>query len=145
MFELLSIADSELDHCSWYWSIENPYQLHKKSLHNKKIGLQCGVSCNHIMEPIFFDTAAKTEICLRIFEEFYAQLTDDEHKNCFFQQNGATHFISHNSLACIHKSFTEEQSVRNGLWLAHLRDLSKCFFFLWGFLKNKVYNTNSHT
>jgi hypothetical protein len=128
-----------------HWCTENPHKLHEKPLHDPKIGVWCAVSGNGIVGPIFFDTNVNTEVYLRVFDEFYAQLTSYQREYSFFQQDGATCHTSHVSLAHIHNVFTEEKTVSKGLWPPRSPDLSTCDFFLWGYLKGVVYKTNPHT
>lgn len=60
-----------------------------------------------IVWPVFFYTTVNTEVYLRIFQEFYGQLTNGECGNCFFQQDGAICHMSRESLARVHKAFTD--------------------------------------
>ena len=41
--------------------------------------------------------------------------------------------------------FTEEQTITKGLWPLRSPDLSNCDFYLWGYLKGKVYANNPKT
>jgi hypothetical protein len=67
-----------------YWLAENPHILHQSPLHDQKIRVWCAVSGSRIIGPIFFDTTVNTEVYLRIFEDFYAQLTENEKKKLIF-------------------------------------------------------------
>jgi hypothetical protein len=126
-----------------YWSAENPHKLHQVPLHNQKIGVWCAVSASRIIGPIFFDTTVNTGTYLQIFENFYSQLTENERQQCFFQH--ATCHTSHHSLTRIHETSTEERTVSKGLWPPHSPDLSSCDFYLWGYLKGKMYENNPKT
>jgi hypothetical protein len=125
-----------------YWLAENSHILHQSPLHDQKIGVLPAVSGSQIIGPIFFDTTVNTEVYLRIFEDFYSQLTEKENINCFFQQDGATCHTSRQSLTHIHEAFTEERTVSKGLWPPRSPELSSCGFYLWGYLKGKVYENN---
>jgi hypothetical protein len=83
-----------------------------------------------------------TDIYPQIFENFYSQLTENERQQCFFQQDGATCHTSHHPLPSIHETFTEERAVSKGLWPPRSPDLSSCDFYLWAYLKVKVYENN---
>jgi hypothetical protein len=52
---------------------------------------------------------------------------------------------SHHSLTRTHETFTEERSASKGLWRPSSPDLSSCDFYLWGYLKGKVYENNPKT
>lgn len=92
-----------------YWSVENPHVLHESPLHDEKIGLWCAISGHRIVGPIFFDETVNSDVYIRIFNEFYEQLTNDEREYCFFQQDGATCHTSRRSLSHIHQAFTVER------------------------------------
>jgi hypothetical protein len=80
-----------------------------------------------------------------IFEKFYAQLTPHECEYAIFQEDGATCHTSCESLSRIHDVFTEERTVTKRLWPPRSPDLSTCDFYLWGYLKGKVYANNPKT
>ena len=40
--------------------------------------------------------------------------------------------------------FTEERTTSKGLWPPRSPDLSPCDFYLWGTIKEKVYENNPH-
>ena len=73
-----------------YWAVENPQLVHEQPLQNQKIGVRCAMSGMCIIGRIFFDRTVNTEVYMNIFEEFYAQLTEEERQSFFFQQDGAT-------------------------------------------------------
>ena len=74
-----------------YWAAENPHLVHEQPLQDQKIGVWCAVSGTRISGPIFFFyRTVNTEVYMNIFEEFYAQLTEEERPRFFFQQDGAT-------------------------------------------------------
>jgi hypothetical protein len=103
----------------------------------------CGVSATCISGPIFFDSTVNTDAYLAILEGFYSQLTEQEREYCFFQQDGATSHTSERSLARVHEMFTAERTVSKGLWPPRSPDLSTCGFYLWGYLKGRVYEQNA--
>ena len=83
---------------TWYWAAENPHLLHDQSLQDQKIGVWCAVSGMRIIGLIFFDRTVNVEVYMNIFEEFCAQLTEEERQSFFFQQDGATCHTSQVSL-----------------------------------------------
>jgi hypothetical protein len=82
---------------------------------------------------------------MNIFEKFCAQLTEEERKSFFFQQDGATCHTCRVSLQRVHDVFSEERTVSKNLWPPRSPDLTTCDFFLWGHLKSTVYESNPHT
>jgi hypothetical protein len=65
----------------------------------------------------------------------------------WFQQNGATAHTARVSMEVIREMFPEQAiSLHRELpWPAHSPDLSACDYFLWEYLKVKVYATRQQT
>jgi hypothetical protein len=93
-----------------YWAA-NPHLMHEQPLQGQKIGVGCAVSGTRIIGPIFLDRTVNTEVYMNIFEEFCAQLTEEERQRSFFQQDGATCRASRMSLQRVHDVFSEEPTV----------------------------------
>jgi len=128
-----------------YWSTDNPHQVHEIPLHDQKIGVWCAISRTKIIGPIFFqDTVNSERYIANILRPFFDQLTDYEKQNGTFQQDNATAHTAHASMAAIREVF-EDRIISRNRWPARSPDLNPCDFFLWGFLKAKVYENNPHT
>ena len=128
-----------------YWSTENPRLIHEVPLHDQKIGVWCAVTAERIIGPIFFDDTINSDRYRRnILEPFFQQLTDDELRYAYFQQDSATAHTAHNSLQDIEAVF-DDRVISKGLWPPRSPDLTLCDFYLWGTLKNKDYRNNPHT
>ena len=81
---------------------------------------------------------------LKIFNEFVDQLDDDELRNGYFQQDGATCHTSNGSMTEI-ESFFDDRIISKALWPPRSPDSSLPDFFLWGALKGKAYANNPRT
>ena len=114
-------------------------------LHDLKIGVWCALSGNRIIGPIFFNETVNTNVHLQVYSDFSAQLTPKEKRYAYFQQDGNTCHTSDLSLTTIHTVFTAERTIGKGLWPPRSPDLSPCDYFLWGFLKSRVYHNNPRT
>jgi len=66
------------------------------------------------------------------------QLDDDEFRNGYFQQDGATCHTSNESMTEI-ESFFDDRIISKVLWPPRSPGLSSSDFFLWGALKAKAY------
>ena len=66
------------------------------------------------------------------------QLDDEELSIGYFQQDGATSHTSHASMAEI-QSFFGNRVISKGLWPPRSPDLTPPHYFLWGYLKGRVY------
>ena len=77
--------------------------------------------------------------------EFVDQLDDDELRNGYFQQDGATCHTSNDSMTEI-ESFFDDRIISKALWPPRSPDLSPPdFLFLWGALKGKAYANKPRT
>ena len=90
------------------------------------------------------DVIGTTVHYLEIFKEFVDQLDDDELRNGYFQQDGATCHTSNESMTEI-ESFFDDRIISKALWPPRSPDLSPPDFFLWGALKGKAYANKPRT
>jgi len=81
---------------------------------------------------------------MEIFNTFANQLDNEELSVGYFQQDGATSHTSHASMAEI-QSFFGDRVISKGLWPPHSPDLTQPDYFLWGYLKGRVYQNKPQT
>jgi len=81
---------------------------------------------------------------LEIFNEFVDQHDDDELRNGYFQQDGATCHTSNESMT-ENESFFDGRIISKALWPPRSPDLSPPDFFLWDALKEKAYANKPRT
>ncbi|KAJ4426719.1 hypothetical protein ANN_26518 [Periplaneta americana] len=79
-----------------------------------------------------------------IFMEFVEQLDDVKLSQGYFQQDGATCHTSNESMELI-ASFFDDRIISRNLWPPRSPDLTTPDFFLWGYLKDRVYATLPQT
>ena len=79
-----------------------------------------------------------------VHNEFVDQLDDDELRNGYFQQDGATCHTSNESMTEI-ESFFDDRIISKALWPPRSPDLNPPDFFLWGALKGKAYANKPRT
>lgn len=134
-----------------YWASENPLELHQKPLHSPKVIVWAAISSQGIIGPYFFEddrgrtqTVNSDRYChmIRTFLATEMQNQDGYNRNTFFQQDGATSHVTNDSLAALHDLFPGRVISRRGdiNWPPRSPDLTPADFFLWGYLKSKVYN-----
>jgi len=80
-------------------------------------------------------------------EFFFPRLDELDLVDIWFQQDGATAHTSRASMAVLREHFPERLiSIRGNLeWPARSPDLTPCDFFLWSFLKSRVYVNRPRT
>ena len=79
-----------------------------------------------------------------VHNKFVDQLDDDELRNGYFQQNGATRHTSNENMTEI-ENFFDDRIILKALWPPRSPDLSPLDFFLWGALKGKAYVNKPRT
>ena len=72
------------------------------------------------------------------------QLDNEEISIGYFQRDGATSHTSHASMAEI-QSFLGDRVISKGLWPPRSPDLTPPDYFLWGYLKGRVYRNKPRT
>ena len=132
-----------------YWSDENPQQLHERPLHSAKVTVWCAVSNKCVIGPYFFEEGGLTvtvnhERYLRMLESFFIPELRRKRlpiTRIWFQQDGATAHTAHAVMDYLKLKFRGRVISRFGdiAWPARSPDLSVCDYFLWGYLKSKVY------
>jgi len=102
------------------------------------------MSRQHIIGHIFFNATFTTAAYMEIFNTFVNQLDDEELSVGYFQQDGATSHTSHASMAEI-QSFFGDCIVSKGFWPPSSPDLMPPDYFLWEYLKGRVYQNKPRT
>jgi hypothetical protein len=82
--------------------------------------------------------------CVNILRPFLAEVTEEEKLYCYFQQDSATAHTAHVSLEALSEVFVG-RIISRGFSSPHSPDLTRCDFYLWGSLDDKVYKRNPHT
>ena len=126
-----------------FWSSSNPHQYIEAPLHSAKTGVWCAMSRKKIIGPIFFSGRLNFEAYINIIMEFIGNL-EVEDRYCWFQQDGASCHTSAMTIATL-QDFFGDRLITKGLWPPRSPDLSSLDFFLWGFLKDKVYLNKPQT
>lgn len=140
-----------------YWADSNPKQLHERPLHSPKVTVWCAISLFGIIGPYFFEENGRTvtvtagryvSMLENFFEPQLQRLSDETNLgDLWFQQDGATAHTARISMDKLRQMFPARLvSLRGDVgWPARSPDLSMCDFFLWGYLKEKVFKHRPHT
>lgn len=131
---------------SRYSSTENPHVV-RSVRHQVRFGFNvwCGILGSRLVGPIIFDGTLTSEVYLNLFQNNIEDLLDElplaVTRNVWFHQDGAP---AHNSR--IVTNFLAERfgDRRIGThapvaWPPRYPDLTPLDFFLWGYMKQKVY------
>lgn len=139
-----------------YWSDENPKLMHERPLHSPKVTVWCAVSSIFVIGPYFFEDDNGTTVTVtseryrQMFTEFFLPELRRKRipiRQVWFQQDGATAHTARNSMEAIRAVFRGRIISRFGDidWPPRSPDLSMCDYFLWGFLKSRVYQHKPRT
>lgn len=132
-----------------YWCNENPQMLHESPLHSPKVTVWCAVGEKGIIGPYFFEennitVTVNSERYITMLQTFFFPELRRRRwamRRVWFQQDGATAHTARNSMAVLRDQFPGHLISRYGnlRWPPRSPDLSLCDFFLWGYLKSRVY------
>ncbi|CAK1586379.1 unnamed protein product [Parnassius mnemosyne] len=135
-----------------YWSPSNPKQKHQKALHSPKVTVWCAISAKKIIGPFFFENdrgatvTVTSERYIDMINNFFVpqlQEEDVDQSGVWFQQDGATAHTARVTMDTLKALFPGKIISRFGdiLWPPRSPDLTPADFFLWGYLKARVFDT----
>lgn len=142
-----------------FWGEKPPIEVAQKPLHSAKVTAWCAIWSKGIFGPYFFEedgltVTVNTERYLKVLEKFYRELErlyPGYLPKVWFQQDGATPHTSKLSMEWLREHFktriissTRDKSLPIE-WAPHSPDLNPPDFFLWGYLKDRVYQDKPKT
>lgn len=131
-----------------YWATENPCEIYERPLHSPKVTVWCAVSSSKIIGPYFFEENGETvtvnsQRYAHMLQTFFIPQIEEEERNHFFQQDGATCHTARISMEILRQTFPNRLISRNGdfNWPPRSPDITVPDFFLWGYLKSRVFKS----
>ncbi|XP_073828918.1 uncharacterized protein [Musca autumnalis] len=130
------------------WANENPRVIVEKPMHPQRVTVWCGLWAGGIIGPYFFQNEAGQAVTVNgvnyretITNFLCPELEDMDVDDMWFQQDGATCHTANETMALLHNKFNGRVISRYGdvNWPPRSCDLTPLDFFLWGYLKEKVY------
>lgn len=127
------------------WGYEKPIEVHQEPLHSPKINVWCAMSSRCIIGPYFFeDENVNGKNYLKMLKEYFRPIIGRKHihNKILFQQDGAPAHYSTEVREWLNLTFPDRWIGRRGAieWSPRSPDLTPLDFFLWGYLKQKVYS-----
>lgn len=127
-----------------YWSTDNPQWYEEKPLHSPRVTVWAAIGRSGIVGPFFFDNNVNGANYLHMLQtQFLPQIEHNpQFQTMVFQQDGAP---PHWTLAVrqfLNQTFPQRWIGRDSPfshWPPRSPDMTPMDFFLWGFLKSKVY------
>ena len=126
-----------------YWSTDNPHWYHEQPLHSERTTVWAAISTSKVFGPFFFDNSINSDRYLEMLKsEFYPTLSKTEKKTMVFMHDGAPPHWGLCVRTWLDQHFPQRWMGRGSPtkpWPPRSPDLTPCDFFLWGFIKSKVY------
>jgi hypothetical protein len=126
------------------WSAENPHVFQEAPLHPVKIGVWIAISRRRIIGPTFFEQTVTAPRCRNMLEQCVNELYDDELQDGYFQHDNASAHTAYATRQYI-EEFYADQVIGYGKWPPRSPDLTPLDYFLFGYLKNTIYQNRLHT
>jgi len=136
------------------WGDENPRAIHEQPMHPQKVTVWCGFWAGGVIGPYFFENARGDAVTVNgdryrgmLTNYFWHQLDNIGIEDMWFQQDGATCHTARETMQLLHTKFPGRVISRFGEqnWPPRSCDLTPLDFFLWGYVKQKVYANDPQT
>lgn len=123
------------------WLESRPIDWIERPLHDKKVLVWCAISAAKIYGPYFFEETVNQHNYLDMLRIFFwpKHLRTESYKNYYFQQDGATPHTADLVQEWLSSKLLDK-FIDKTQWPPRSPDLNPCDYFLWGYLKSKVYN-----
>lgn len=136
------------------WGAENPRVILEKPMHPPRVTVWCAFRADGVIGPYFFQNAAGNALTVNgvryremLTEFLWPELDRIDVDDMFFQQDGATCHTALETMALLRTRFPHRVISRFGdqHWPPRSCDLTPMDYFLWGYLKDKVYENKPQT
>lgn len=133
-----------------FWSSENHHVFREvRKQGRKSVNVWCGILGRRIIGPYFFEGSMNAVKYQELLETFLLPILDDLplaiRRDVIFQHDGAPYHHSDGITNFMAANFQQFIGARGTIpWPACSPDLTPMDFFLWGALKNQIYNRNEH-
>lgn len=123
------------------WLNERPIDWIERPLQDAKVLVWCAISAKKIYGPYFFETTVNQHTYVDMLKTFFwpKHLRTAEYKKYYFQQDGATAHTATMVQDWL-KSKIGDKFMDKQKWPPRSPDLNPCDYFLWGYLKSRVYS-----
>lgn len=139
-------------HNMHYWSAENPHWMRETDFQNRwSVNVWCGIVGNKIIGPFIFDGRLNGATYLEFLRNQLPILLEDvpleTRRNLWFQQDGCPAHYSREVQEFLNLQFPYRWIGRGSLfpWPARSPDLTPPDFYLWGRIKEIVYQVKPTT
>lgn len=138
-----------------HWGTEKPENIHEEPLHHKRVTVWCGLTAEGLIGPFFTNETIDGDFYGFLLTQNIIPELEERNliKRKYFQQDGAPPHSTKENLAILNEAFKgrviargfPEKFNKGMAWPPYSPDLTPLDFFLWGYLKDKVYRTKPRT
>lgn len=156
VYEKIIMSDEAHFHLSGYvnkqnsriWGSENPKATISVPIHSERVTVWCGFWGKGVIGSYFFENEAGKTVTVNgeryrsmLTNFLWSQIKNLNLNDVYFQQDGATCHTSHETIEMLQQKFPGRVISRFGdiNYPPRSCDLTPLDFFLWGFVKDKVY------
>ena len=134
------------------WGTTNPRIIPERQLHLLKVIVWCGITSTRVIGPYFFEdedgktVTVNSERYRAMIETLIRQEVVDKPET-WWQQDDATAHTARPTMQLLREIFGERIISRSSdfNWLRRSPDLTAPDFFLWGYLKDRVFRSKHRT
>ena len=126
------------------WGSQNPCEVLERERDSPKISVWCGLMHNQIIGPfIFAESTIIANIYLDMLKHYVVPQLEEFQPRVVFQQDGAPPHWGLIVRDFLNETFPNRWIGRNGPapWPPRSPDITPLDFFLWGYVKDRVYRT----
>ena len=126
------------------WGSQNPCEILERERDSPKINVWCGLMHNQIIGPfIFAESTITANIYLDMLKHYVVPQLEEFQPRVVFQQDGAPPHWGLIVRDFLNETFPNRWIGRNGPtpWPPRSPDIIPLDFFLWGYVKDRVYRT----
>lgn len=131
-------------HNTHYWADENPHEFREFG-HQRRfsVNVWLGIINQRVVGPIYLPNRLNANEYLNVLEQVIDEIPLNIRPNMLFMNDGAPAHFALNVREWLDDHYPGRWIGRNGpiLWPARSPDFNPLDFFIWGFIKEKVYAT----
>lgn len=141
-----------------FWAQAQPHEHTSAPLSQEKVTVWCAIGRNGIIGPFFFEDEHENRVTVNS-ERYIAMMQAKfipalrrkrtvDMNTVIYQQDGAPPHCSNISLEFLRRHFPGDRLISRRTdfpWPPYSPDLNPCDYFLWGYLKERIYQNNPQT
>lgn len=136
------------------WGSENPKAIYGLPMYPERVTVWCGFWAGGLIGPYFFENESGKAVTVNgiryremITNFLWHEIGDMDVDGIWFQQDGATCHSAKETLQLLRTKFNGRLISKRGdvNWPPRSCDLTPLDYFLWGYLKDKVYVSKPQT